>query len=128
MAPSADGDIDAPAGKWVLFHHAAYVSGGQTEGMRWPYAAWGADMVIAAHRHFYERLAIDGIPYIVSGLGVNSDDGPQTNPASQAFYTGNDTGALLVIACDTAMHLEYRTVNVGQVDALDIGGAACAQP
>ena len=40
--------------------------------MRWPFQAWGATAVIGGHDHTYERFNIDGIPYFVNGLGVES--------------------------------------------------------
>jgi 3',5'-cyclic AMP phosphodiesterase CpdA len=57
--------------KIVAMHHPPYSSGphGNTNYMQWPYAEWGADLVLAGHDHCYERLNIDGITYIVSGLG-----------------------------------------------------------
>lgn len=58
--------------KIVVMHHAPYSSSavhGSTTIMQWPYAAWGADMVLAGHAHVYERLHRDGIPYIVNGVG-----------------------------------------------------------
>jgi hypothetical protein len=58
----------------VVFHHAAYSSAehGPTPYMQWPFAQWGADAVLTGHDHSYERLAVDGIPYFVNGLGGKS--------------------------------------------------------
>lgn len=55
----------------VYMHHPPYSSGphGSSTELRWPYAAWGADLVLAGHDHTYERLQIDGITYVVNGLG-----------------------------------------------------------
>jgi tartrate-resistant acid phosphatase type 5 len=55
----------------VAMHHPPYSSGphGNTSYMQWPYAEWGADLVVAGHDHCYERFNLDGITYIVSGLG-----------------------------------------------------------
>lgn len=56
----------------VVMHHAPYSSGaysGSTDWMRWPFAEWGADAVLAGHEHLYERLMIDDIPYFVNGVG-----------------------------------------------------------
>lgn len=57
--------------KIVAMHHPPYSSGphGNTNYMQWPFAEWGIDLVLAGHDHCYERLNIDGITYIVSGLG-----------------------------------------------------------
>ncbi|HET7538482.1 MAG TPA: metallophosphoesterase [Polyangiaceae bacterium] len=58
----------------VFFHHPPYSSSsvhGSTLEMRWPFAEWGASIVYAGHDHTYERLAVDGLPYIVNGVGGN---------------------------------------------------------
>lgn len=55
----------------VLLHHAPYSSAthGPNPAVQWPFAEWGADLVVAGHDHTYERLLIDGIPYVVNGTG-----------------------------------------------------------
>ena len=78
-------DAESTQGKWlatslaastspfniVAMHHPPYSSGphGSTLATQWPYRAWGADLVLAGHDHGYERLEVDGLPYVVSGLG-----------------------------------------------------------
>ena len=83
----------------VVLHAAPYSSGTHGSGsMRWPFAAWGADAVLAGHDHVYERLAVDGIPYIVNGLGgsvIYNFDTPL--PESLVRYN-SDFGAMRVEA------------------------------
>lgn len=57
----------------VYFHHPPYSSGphGPTLGMRWPFREWGASVVYGGHDHTYERFDVEGIPYIVNGVGGN---------------------------------------------------------
>ncbi len=57
--------------KIVYFHKPPYSSGvhGPTRYMRWPFAEWGVDMVLTGHEHHYERLEIDGVTYIINGVG-----------------------------------------------------------
>ena len=96
----------------VYFHAPPFVSNADkiVPVMNWPFAAWGADIVFSGHAHVYERLTIDGIPYIVNGLGghsiYNFDDTP--HPASEVQYNG-DFGAVLVEL--TASELTLRFVN-----------------
>lgn len=61
------------AWKIVYFHHPPYSSGphGSTLGMRWPFAAWGANIVYSGHDHTYERFDVQGMPYVVNGVGGN---------------------------------------------------------
>jgi hypothetical protein len=56
----------------VYGHHPPYSSDlfhGSMPYMQWPFAAWGADVVLAGHAHAYERIERDGIVYFVNGLG-----------------------------------------------------------
>lgn len=56
--------------KVVIAHHAPYSSDsthGNSSWMQWPFAAWGADIVLSGHAHDYERLSVAGFPYIVTG-------------------------------------------------------------
>ena len=55
----------------VYMHHPPYSSSshGSAVEMQWPYAQWGAEVVMAGHDHSYERIDADGITYIVNGLG-----------------------------------------------------------
>jgi hypothetical protein len=82
----------------VLFHHPPYSSGehGSNQGMRWPFAEWGADLVLAGHDHGYERLAAQGIPFVVNGMGgadLRAIGAPI--PESQVRFDG-DHGAMLI--------------------------------
>ena len=86
--------------KVVYFHQPPFSSGyhGSVDWMRWPFKEWGADLVLAGHDHTYERLEIDGLTYIVNGLG----GGPIYPfgfplPGSQVRYN-NNYGALLIEA------------------------------
>jgi hypothetical protein len=60
--------------KIVLVHFPMYTSAsrGPTTVLRWPFADWGASLVLAGHEHQYERLVgPDGLPYVVAGNGGN---------------------------------------------------------
>lgn len=59
--------------KIVIFHHSAYTSAsnytpGKTE-MRWDWRNLGVDLVLSGHSHNYERLVVDGMTYVVAGIG-----------------------------------------------------------
>lgn len=58
----------------VYMHHSPYSLGkyGPKERMQWPFAEWGADIVLSGHDHTYERILRDGIIYFVNGLGGKS--------------------------------------------------------
>ncbi len=73
QAAWAQNTLQASTATWqvVLLHHAPYSSAthGPNPAVQWPFAGWGADLVIAGHDHTYERLLVDGIPFVVNGTG-----------------------------------------------------------
>jgi hypothetical protein len=109
------GKLAASTSHWnvVYLHHAPYSSSsthGSNAKLQWPYAAWGADVVIAGHDHLYERIARDGIVYFVNGLGGHPTKYPFGKPilGSQKRYNA-DFGAMLVVASDTQMIFKFIT-------------------
>ncbi len=93
----------------VYFHHAPYSSGmhGSTTVMRWPFQAWGANVVLSGHDHTYERLSVGDVPYFVNGLGGSSIYTFQTPLAeSQVRYNG-DFGAMRVVASAGSMVFDF---------------------
>jgi tartrate-resistant acid phosphatase type 5 len=80
-------DVDSKQAQWlkeklaaskspwnlVYAHHAPYTSHKVEDirRMRWPFSSWGADAVLSGYYHVYERLSVDGIPYLVNGAGGN---------------------------------------------------------
>ncbi len=56
--------------KVVVHHFAPYVSSvNANKQMRWPFDQWGIDASFTGHWHHYERREVDGVQYIVNGLG-----------------------------------------------------------
>jgi hypothetical protein len=115
----------ASTSRWnvVFFHHAPYSSGalhGSTTWMRWPFKAWGADVVLTGHEHSYERLSVDGLPYFVNGLG----GGPIYNfgtplPESQIRYNAG-YGAMLVTVMQFEMDFEFYNRKGELIDAYEL--------
>lgn len=93
----------------VYFHAPPYSSGlhGSAAWMRWPFAEWGADAVLAGHDHTYERILRDGIVYFVNGLGGGSRyPFASTVDGSQVRYN-IDYGAQLVEASPTELLFQF---------------------
>ncbi|MEJ7663865.1 MAG: hypothetical protein WKG07_32190 [Hymenobacter sp.] len=77
----------------------------------------GASVVLAGHDHHYERLVVDGLPYLVNGLGGRSIS-VGTRPLlaeSQHFYSG-DYGALLLAATPDSLTMQFFTRRQKLVD------------
>jgi len=93
----------------VYFHAPPYSSGlhGSVEWMRWPFAEWGADAVLAGHDHIYERISRDGIVYFVNGLGGGSRY-PFSSPVEGSQLRYNlDYGAQLVEASSAYLRFQF---------------------
>ena len=117
--------LAASTARWqvVYLHHAPYSSGahGSSPELQWPYAAWGADLVLAGHDHTYERIAVDGITYVVNGLGGAANYAFGTVvPGSVARYTGG-FGALLLDADASRMRLRFIGTAGNLIDEAVLG-------
>lgn len=93
----------------VYFHHAPYSSGthGPVEWMRWPFADWGASVVLSGHDHVYERLLIDGIPYFINGVGGGPIYSFLGLSEGSQFRYNDDYGAMLVTADARQMTFQF---------------------
>lgn len=114
--------------KIVYFHHPPYSSGVFAEPeMQWPFAAWGADAVMSGHEHFYERLAVDGIPYFINGLGgANRFDFNTTPDPHSVVRFNEDWGAMFVTATKANITYQFYESDGGKEDELIVPPkAAC---
>jgi tartrate-resistant acid phosphatase type 5 len=67
--------------------------------MRWPFKAWGADLLLTGHGHNYERLLVGSLPILQSGLG-GSTPRAFVSPAvtGSQFRYNTKNGALRITA------------------------------
>ncbi len=116
----------------VYLHHAPYSSGahGSNTTLQWPYAAWGADAVLAGHDHTYERIFLNGIVYFVNGLGGRSIYSFGTPVTGSQFRYNADYGAMLVDASEAQITFQFinRTGAVIDSYVLDSGPAIPSVP
>lgn len=116
----------------VVMHQAPLSSGlhGSYPELQWPYAAWGADAVLAGHDHDYERILRDGLAYFVNGSGgatLYPVGPPWTQPisGSQVRYWGQH-GAMRIEASNTHIRFQFITTSGAVVDTYQIGWPADA--
>jgi hypothetical protein len=97
--------------KVVYMHHPAYSSAvhGSIAWMQWPFAEWGADAVLAGHDHVYERLEVDGLTYLISGLGGFGPYNFNTPLPGSLVRFNDDYGALFVEAMQDAITFQFVT-------------------
>jgi hypothetical protein len=112
--------------KIVAMHHAPYSSGphGSTRALQWPYKQWGADLVLSGHDHHYERFQVDGLPYIVNGLGGAVFYPIRGAAAGSAARFNENAGALFVEADATTLRARFLAVDGRQIDQLELSKEA----
>jgi hypothetical protein len=114
-------ELAASQARWklVAFHHAPFSSGhhGSADWMQWPFAEWGAQLVLAGHDHTYERISRDGITYVVNGLGGAARYAPGMSgvAGSQLFFNA-DHGAMLIEADAASLRARFATRAVKVID------------
>lgn len=117
--------LEASTARWhvVAMHHPPYSSGshGSSPELRWPFAEWGVELVLAGHDHHYERLEVDGVTYIVNGLGGRSLYGVSTPLSGSMARYNAGFGAQLVEATPTRLVSRFYTVDGTLIDEWVIG-------
>ncbi|MGI9289837.1 MAG: PKD domain-containing protein [Gammaproteobacteria bacterium] len=110
----------------VVTHHAPYSSArhGPFTEVQWPYAEWGADAVLAAHDHVYERLSADGIPYFVNGIGGRSIYAFETILPNSELRYNDDYGAMRITANTESVTFEFLNRSGTLIDRHTIGEGA----
>lgn len=105
----------------IYMHHAPYSSGlhGSIDWMQWPFAEWGADLVLAGHDHTYERIEHEGIFYVVNGVGGASIY-PFGVPVEGSQVRYNEAhGAMLVEAGEASLHIEFVNSSGDLIDQFE---------
>ncbi|MEE2750753.1 MAG: metallophosphoesterase [Myxococcota bacterium] len=102
----------------VIMHHPPFSSGrhGSQKVMQWPYKAWGADLVIAGHDHTYERIEVDGLTYLVNGLGGRGPYRFREPISGSQVRFNKENGALLVEATAEEMIIRFVTSSNVEID------------
>jgi len=116
--------LEASTASWkiVYMHHPPFASTSSepVDWIRWPFQEWGADIVFSGHDHFYERLEVDGFPYIVNGLGGGAIYAfGETHPGSQVRYN-NDYGALFVEVSESNLTVVFEAITNEIIDDFQI--------
>jgi hypothetical protein len=107
--------------KIVVFHHPPYSSGAyEVPRLRWPFATWGADAVVTGHEHFYERLEIDGIPYVIDGTGGSGLFDFVRERAETRSRFNRDFGFTLVTATPSGITFEHWTKGQVRTDLYSV--------
>ncbi len=107
--------LQASQAQWqvVLFHHPPHSSGdlGASPELRLPFAAWGADLVLNGHNHNYERIDLNGISYVINGLGGEDITGFKTPVRGSVVRYNGDFGLNLFTATSTQIIGSFISVD-----------------
>lgn len=100
----------------IYFHHAPYSSGqkGSYQPMQWPFAEWGADVVLASRDRHYERIERDDVLYFVNGVAESTERLNSVVDGSQLRFRKH-FGALKVTASESRLDFEFNSIS-GFVD------------
>jgi tartrate-resistant acid phosphatase type 5 len=117
--------LAASTARWqvVYMHHPPYSSAmhGSSAHMQWPYKEWGADVVFAGHDHSYERIQVDGVLYIVIGLGGRTRYAFNSPVTGSQFRFSEGFGAVLVDADPDRMRIRFFTTDGALRDRVVLG-------
>lgn len=106
----------------VVMHHPPFSSSddhGSQPALQYPYAAWGADVVLAGHDHTYERLVRDGILYFVNGTGGRRLGNPGEPVFGSAAMFSDEFGAMIIDANPAEMTFSFYSVSSPTSDPVD---------
>jgi len=112
--------------KWkiAILHHPPYTSGssytpGKTQ-WRLDWSRIGIDLVLAGHSHNYERLTVDEVVHIVSGVGGASPVGFGTALTQSIERITGSYGALKVTVNPSALEISFRNTDDDELDQVVI--------
>jgi hypothetical protein len=113
------------AGLWniVVLHKSPYTSdidhAPGDVNWRLPFKDWGAHVVISAHGHSYERLLVDGMQYVVCGLGGAPKRGFTAPPTTGSQFRYNTFyGSLYVSSKLSRLQISFFDTRGEVVDSI----------
>ena len=126
-SPQADWlrfELAASTASWrvVVFHHPPYSNGathGSSTALRWDFKGMGADLVLNGHSHNYERLVVDGLPYVVCGASGTSLVGFSGTTHTVVQYSALHGACRVTSGCDSLVLDFVNTAGV-VVDTLTL--------
>ena len=116
--------LAASTSSWnvVYMHVSPYSSSqhGSTPELQWPFAIWGADVVLSGHDHVYERIYYGGVLYLVNGLGGMSPYTFGIPVSGSQFRYSSDYGALLVDATSEEIQFQFTSRTGAVIDTYSL--------
>lgn len=118
--------LKASTSPWniVYFHHTPYTCKNSSKWMRWDFKKWGANAVIAGHKHRYERGWVKGdsdFPYFTNGVGgtkLSECDPDDCSKKFEEVIFQNIYGAMWVKAKPDEIRFEFYEAREGKSEKL----------
>jgi 3',5'-cyclic AMP phosphodiesterase CpdA len=111
------------AWKVAIFHHPSYSSSavhGSSVWMQWPQLK-SMNLVYNGHDHIYERSYVDGVYYIVNGMGGGNFYSFIANPVAGSQFRYNAThGAVRLEVTQNRLIHRFVDVNNVVIDELEL--------
>jgi len=109
------------AWKIVYMHRSPFTSGNHESDdvLQWPFAKWGVTAVLSGHSHTYERLDVNGIPYIVNGLGGRGIGGFNHILPNSIVQYNEGHGAMIVEADRRKIEFSFYSLEESSPKLID---------
>jgi tartrate-resistant acid phosphatase type 5 len=106
----------------AYMHHPPYSSAlhGSSTVMQWPYKEWGVDLVLAGHDHTYERIDVNGLTYVVNGLGGNAAYGFNASIPGSLVRFNQRHGALFFEVSEKELRGRFLTTEGKVIDEFSV--------
>lgn len=115
--------LSAARWKVVLMHRPPFSSDtthGSDPDLQLPFGVWGADLVLAAHGHDYERLEVGGVPYVVVGTGGRPLYAFGSPVSGSLIRIANTFGRLIGTCNCDEMVLQFKDLTNAVLDTLTL--------
>lgn len=105
--------------KVVVLNGNPYGSNDFSPALRLAYKSWGANLVLSAGSELYERLSVNGLPYIINGAG-GSALAAASAPIATSLFQSSQLGVGKITANATELTYEFIAEDGGIVDTLEL--------
>jgi hypothetical protein len=107
--------------KIVVSHHPPHSARSRSQHeFRFPFKEWGICMVMSGHDHTLQHLPIDGVHYVVNGIGGGSIHEFEEILENTTFRLSGEYGAVLLQVHPDSLKVRFMTVPDKVVHSFDI--------
>ena len=115
--------VKKSAARWkiVVLHHPPHSARSRSQHeFRFPFDEWGVCMVMSGHDHTLQHLPIDGVHYVVNGIGGGSIHEFEEILEGTEFRLSGQYGAVFLDVRPDVLTVRFMTVPNNVVHTFDI--------